>query len=79
MMPPISTLTHVHWVDKIKIEIYPLIVEGKSNRIVKISFYQEDSICEKSEVTAFTNHKNVEARFIKKEGMITILIEKKEG
>jgi len=79
MMPPISVLNHVHWVDRIKIEIYPLIVESESNQLVKIFFYAEGEVHKKFEVCAFTNHKFVETKIKKKNEVITILIEKKEG
>ena len=79
MMPPISVLNHVHWVDKIKIDIYPLIVEGESNQVVKIYFYAEGEVHKKFEVCAFTNHKFIEMKAEVKKNLTTILINKKEG
>ena len=79
MMPPISVLNHIHWVDRIKIEISPLEFEGGSKQLVKIFFYSDDDIHERFEVCAFTNHEFVEMKAEVKKNLTTILINKKEG
>jgi len=80
MMPPITVLNHIHWVDRIEIKISPLIVKGESNhQLVKILFYPDSSNYGKFEVCAFTNHKEVQVEMLKKETKekgLMILIEK---
>ena len=81
MIPHISTTNHIHWVDQIKIEIYPLTVEGQgTNQIVKIRCYAEDHIGQDCEITIFTNHENVQVEMSKRKIKgCTILIDKEEG
>jgi len=78
MMPPISVLNHVHWVDRIKIDIYPLKFEDGSKQLVKIYFYADGEINKKFEVCAFTNHKFVEMKTEVKKNLTTILINKRK-
>ena len=77
-MPPISILNHIHWVDRIKVEVCPLKLEGGSKQLVKIFFYSDGEVNEKFEVCAFTNHELVDVKAEVKKNLTTILINKRK-
>lgn len=73
----ITTSNTIHFVDHVKIEVYPM--EGSKNQTVKISCYAKGDHREGHVENIIINHEFIQMKAEAKKNYTKILIGKKEG